>query len=354
MASFTFSLRILLISTGVLSGALLLKASVPLVQDFSVHQAPVLWSSISSWLRPPYLYVIINCIIITIAASSRFHHGRTEEEHPPKADAVVVPLPPMLPIPPPEAADRFDFDDQVTVFSPAPVVVESRDFGGVELAATADSVFVDKAVTESSVGGSGGEVFDRDDDGEEEEEFVISRSAWIPPKKKRIDSSENLMKELLSPAEKPLVSARFGHRKPVRVSPEGGRKLKVSSKAKRHDTLENTWKMITEGRPMPLNRHLKKSDTWENHHSRQIDVDDVSLLVNASPLPPPPVKKSETFKDRTNIQPVTPATTKLKKEPSLSQEELNRRVEAFINKFNEEMRMQRQESINRYKEMVSR
>lgn len=128
------------------------------------------------------------------------------------------------------------------------------------------------------------------------------------------------------------------------------------TKPKRHDTLENTWKTITEGRAMPLTRHLKKSDTWENHgHGRQIDLDHESIM-----------KKSETFKDRTNYQPSppppppvnnsSPASTggKLKKESSLGQDELNRRVEAFIKKFNEEMRLQRQESLRQYQEMIGR
>lgn len=127
----------------------------------------------------------------------------------------------------------------------------------------------------------------------------------------------------------------------------GGWALRVS-KPKRHETLENTWKAITEGRSIPLSRHMKKCDTWENH-GRQIDL---------GQLGPSPVKKSETFKDRSNQQAPavtsSPGSGKLRKEPSLSQDELNRRVEAFIKKFNEEMRLQRQESLNQYMEMINR
>lgn len=122
------------------------------------------------------------------------------------------------------------------------------------------------------------------------------------------------------------------------------------AKPKRHDTLENTWKAITEGRSMPLSRHMKKSETWENH-GRQVQLN-VDSAVDTSA-----VLNSETFKDWTNQQQGTVSAgsvRKLKKEPSLSQDELNRRVEAFINKFNEEMRLQRQESLNQYMETVKR
>ncbi|XP_052876416.1 uncharacterized protein LOC108487348 isoform X2 [Gossypium arboreum] len=182
------------------------------------------------------------------------------------------------------------------------------------------------------------------DDGDGGDVFAISKSEWNPPR--RMDSSE-IPLDVLFPVEKPPASSRFGHRKPVKANPEGGRALKVA-KPKRHETLENTWKMITEGRAMPLTRHLKKSDTFENH-GREINVETMA----DSPL----VKKSETFRDRTNYQlppSSSPASGKLRKEPSLSQDELNRRVEAFIKKFNEEMRLQRQESLNQYMEMVNR
>lgn len=110
------------------------------------------------------------------------------------------------------------------------------------------------------------------------------------------------------------------------------------AKAKKQETLESTWRTITEGRAMPLTRHLKKAETWETQGTPLRDL-------NGGPV----MKKSETFAGREKN-----ASTRLRKEPSLSQDELNRRVEAFINKFNAEMRLQRQESLRQYREMMNR
>lgn len=117
------------------------------------------------------------------------------------------------------------------------------------------------------------------------------------------------------------------------------------AKPKRHETLESTWKTITDGRAIPLTRHLKKSDTWETHGRVRSDGQD---------NPKPVMKKSETTKEHSQALSPSPGSGKLlRKESSLGQDELNRRVEAFIKKFNEEMRMQRQESINHYMEMMN-
>ncbi|KAK1260885.1 hypothetical protein QJS04_geneDACA022555 [Acorus gramineus] len=110
-----------------------------------------------------------------------------------------------------------------------------------------------------------------------------------------------------------------------------GKTLGVA-RQRRNETLENTWRTITDGRAVPLTRHLKKLDTWENHS-------------RLSPVPETVMKKSETFDEKKG---------RLRRDPSMSQEELNKRVEAFINKFNQDMRLERQESLQQYMEMVSR
>lgn len=312
-----FSVKAILISTGVVFMGLGLKASVPMVMEFSASRLPVTLASLLSWLKPPYVYVIINGIIITIAASSRFHHRRHSGSSAAASSASSADR--HHPYPMPSSAD-----------------IPPEEFGVLE-----DSTVVPEVKNIAAVVMNGEE---------EEDEFVAPSATWTPEKEVVVSS------EYLSLAEKPLVSERFGHRKPAKASPEGARGLRVA-KPKRHETLENTWKAITEGRAMPLSRHMKKSDTWENH-GREIHVDSLGDLV----------KKSETFKDRTNQAapealalsvgpgpgPGPGKPPLLRKEPSLSQDELNRRVEAFIKKFNEEMRLQRQESLNQYMEMINR
>ncbi|KAE8664508.1 vacuolar protein sorting-associated protein 28-like protein 2 isoform 1 [Hibiscus syriacus] len=325
-STWMLSLKVLFISTGLLAIVLGLKVSVPLVMEFSVSQAPLLWSTVSSGLKPQYLYVIINGIIITIVASSRFHQNHADDE---QAEEMQQRQPrPIISLDQRPAVEH-EMKNGLDLGETELVEYEQKR-GGEEVETTVFEAYTNVAIVV------------RDGGGDE----------WIPPR--RMDSSE-IPSDVMFQLAKPPVSSRFGHRKPVKASPEGGRALKRVAKPKRHETLESTWKMITEGRAMPMTRHLKKSDTWDNH-GRDINVE---ALVDSTAA----MKKFETFRDRTNYQPSPPvqvsspspaSAVKLRKEPSLSQEELNRRAEAFIKKFNEDMRLQRQESLNQYMEIVNR
>uniref|UniRef100_A0A5B7BJI1 DUF4408 domain-containing protein n=1 Tax=Davidia involucrata TaxID=16924 RepID=A0A5B7BJI1_DAVIN len=306
-SNWMFPLKVVLISSGVLSMAVMLNLFVPVITQFAISEFPSIWSFLVSWFSPPYHYLLINCIILTIVASSKFR--QKVDESPPEA---VVPI-------------KISGDVRED-FSVAALVEVQPEFGygydaNVVIKAS-DSRVLETKTTNASEEMSGGD------------EPALSNSSWSTPQRNSTEYSIS--------TEKPLVSLRFGHRKDVKASPEGGKTLGVS-KPKRQDTLESTWKTITEGRSMPLTRHLRKSETTQGRHT---NVGHHQAQAQTTQR----VTKSETFNDRSP----SPGSGKLRREPSLGQDELNRRVEAFIKKFNEEMRLQRQESLNQYMEMINR
>ncbi|XP_022717974.1 uncharacterized protein LOC111276496 [Durio zibethinus] len=310
MANLMLSLKTALISTGIISVAVLFKVSAPFVTEFITSGIPSTYSLILSFLRPPYLYLLVNGIIISIVASSKLSQKQNPAQHNSSPDIVL----------PGVKVSSEVYSSEYNYGSVAARVVVAEDL---------------KTVEESK----GGVVVDGG--GEEEQVKVVME---VEPVRSESMELVSLLNE--KAAEKPPVSKRFGQRKAVKAATEG-KALRVS-KPKRHDTLETTWKTITEGRSMPLTRHLKKSDTWEQRTPK----------VHNAPPPPLPntVKKSDTFSERSRESSLTRSSGsgKLKRDPSLSQDELNRRVEAFIKKFNEEMRLQRQESLNQYQEMIRR
>ncbi|KAG8386268.1 hypothetical protein BUALT_Bualt03G0131400 [Buddleja alternifolia] len=353
------SFKALLISTTVLSAAVMLKFSFPVITDFAVSEVPSIYDGVVSWLRPPYLYLIINCIIITIVASSKLQSKKDDVSalSPPLQPLSYVRSQPLTPVPVksieidyPVAAE-YQYNGVVLNDSiGSDVNVEKGlEFDAYEHVDATKNVKIDTASLVANAAASG-VAFAEDAMSNKENEYVIGKSTWSLQENK--DSAE------YSPSNvKPPASARFGPRRNVRASPEGGRTVLGVSKPKKQDTLESTWKTITEGRSMPLTRHLRKSDTWErdNHlhgaarHRHQQE----------EKTPQKTMTKAETFNDRTNTRSPSPGSSsggsgKLKREASPSQDELNRRVEAFIKKFNEDMRLQRQESFNQYMEMINR
>ncbi|XP_058773795.1 uncharacterized protein LOC131648013 [Vicia villosa] len=328
------TLKVALISSGVLSMAVALKLTVPIVSHFILNEAPTIWSFILTCFTPPYLYLLINLIILTIVLTSKFHnhnHHSLPEPLPFAANFDGTPSPVQIPAPVPV---------EISEITPLTNYNAFVSEGSTYEVKTDETVAVGNESNVSSV-----YILDENTPAKTTVIEAADDSVLVPSLKK--NSSEFAFHD---ENEKPPVSSRF--RKAVRSSPEGGKlnALRVT-KTKKQDTLENTWKTITEGRAMPLNRHLKKSDTFESQPRRSgVPLADLNGGVGGGGGVPV-MKKSETFGGREKS--VSPGSGgKMRKESSLSQDELNRRVEAFINKFNAEMRLQRQESLRQYREMV--
>ncbi|CAH2038292.1 unnamed protein product [Thlaspi arvense] len=283
------TIKAVLISTGITVMALFLKASVPIALDLFLSLTPILWSSFLSWLKPPYLFVVINVIITIIVASSSYHGGEDDESSPRWLEVKDV-----------------DLDADFVATFPPPIVVAEVDRSEV--------VYEEKEEEEEEDEISGLI------NGGDESVVLTSELHQAPPV---IEESENL-----SPAEKPPVTDRSGQRKPVKASPKGGKKRKALrvAKPKRYETtLENTWKIITdEGKSTSLTSQYRRSDTF--------------VLGAGAGETQPALRKAVTFRDMTNYQKPPTVTTpvKMKKEMSPSRDELNRRVEAFIKKCKEE------------------
>ncbi|KAI4333723.1 hypothetical protein L6164_018496 [Bauhinia variegata] len=346
--SWVVSLKVVLISIGVLSMAMALKFSVPVVLDFIVSDAPSIWSFFHTWLRPPYLYILVNFIIITIVASSKLQKHRNG--YAPSPDTVLLQVPAVTSLPNEPVKISGDMRTEYAVYNGPNTVVLPLVPPSLapELVNISGDARTDYAVYSGVI--SNGYVYEasvpanvlqprisESEKTQSNDKITNSSEAIITPSsvKTSLQRKDSLDFSFSNEKEKPPLSARFAHRKAVEASPEGGKAALGVSKPKRHDTLESTWKTITEGRPMPL--------TDQN-----------------TPPNPKLTKKSETFNERSkkgreNSSPSpSPGSGKVRKEPSLSHDELNRRVEAFIKKFNEEMRLQRQESLRQYQEMINR
>ncbi|KAF7836772.1 uncharacterized protein G2W53_011631 [Senna tora] len=352
-SNWLLSLKLLLLSTGVLSFAMALKLTLPLLSHFIVSDVPSFWSLFLTWLRPPYLYILLNGIIITIVASSKIHNNKKLDDGPDDPLVVLRPDDPtLLPdslkvsgeIRSADYAVYNGFGAAVNTPPPEPIKISG------DLRRTTDYAVYNGVVWETVTEAQDAKIsnVEKGEIGKEDLNYSPSYVATSLQRKEPLGLS------FCKDDEKSPVSARFGHRKSAKTIPQGGKAALGVAKPKRHDTLESTWKTITEGRAMPLTRHLKKSDTWDSHHRRNV----TPLTEQNENTPPNPkvMKKSETFSERSKNSSASPSpgSGRMRKEPSLSQDELNRRVEAFIRKFNEEMRLQRQESLRQYNEMVNR
>ncbi|EYU43791.1 hypothetical protein ABFS82_09G003600 [Erythranthe guttata] len=133
------------------------------------------------------------------------------------------------------------------------------------------------------------------------------------------------------------------------------------------DSMDATWKAITGGGKKQRTNTtikkkglIKKSETWEvipprrrsNDNNNRVlhRVDSEELVGPASPKWTE-LRKSETFDGAVGMR---LRGGRIRRDPSMSIEEFNEQVEAFIKKFNDNIRLQRQESEMRFLDNIQR
>ncbi|CAN6812986.1 unnamed protein product [Brassica oleracea] len=298
----SFKTTATVVIAGVFSVVAAVSLTVPSVSHFAASCIPIIYDNTIFLLKPPYLYLVINCIILSIVATSKLTH---------------------------ESCSSTDDPDTVV---PVPTYIDAGYLNVAHVAGSDYTGFVENDATVKDVH----EVIDNDkvigEDVKTETEKPRTSNGLPEPetdKPKLKDGSLEI--SVLKNTRKP---PRCGRQKSLKASQEGKKSgLGVTKPTRRQDTLEMTWKKITEGRSTPLIKHLSKSDKWqERSHARS--------------------SKEKTTKSENSTEEETLQKTRLKREPSPGQEELNRRVEAFIKKFNEEMRLERLESLAKYNELV--
>lgn len=308
-----WAIKIALICVGIGSCLVLFKiAVIPYTSTFLISTIPCVWSYIKAFLSPPYIYILVNFIILAIVASSTFHHQ----------GQIMKPVRKALLHTEKSLNLNFGFgfkgdEDEAAVFE----VAASQE-------ATKESHRQDQEWKNI--------VFTQN---QEQEEEVIKPMAAAASVDENVDPSAGTSDdEALSGKSGETTGETAGEEKVGSPKPE-----------EPDDSLDSVWKAIMESQEKPATWLLKKSDTWDSPPR----VAAAAAAARAEALPPAPVagscrhelRKSDTFRER---------VPSAREKRTTNRDELQKRSDEFIKKINNDLKLQREESNQRYIERVNR
>lgn len=316
-----WAIQLLLFLVGIITIVLVLKTAVIPYSFSKVSTLPQIWLSLRFWLSPPYIYIVINFIIVFIAVSSTFHRPRVNEDQ--HNDYGGEYADPHL-----QQHDDGDYDSNL--HHPVATVTESPSSEEINDDNNVDFHFSHQIPETSPLPNS-------------DTRKIVSSKKTTKEEAHHIPSSPEHIKHILVTE----LSVAKGHDEEAHHFPSSPEHIKhilvtEESVSKGHDedfeTMEATWEAIMEARNSPPKKELKKIETWN------------ATPVVVAPTRRKGMRKLETF----NESLLERQRGGLRRDVSIGHAELNSRVEAFISKFNMDMRLQRQESDQRFLDMINR